>query len=192
MHPRAWKEGEPSVFPMNQPMGVLFGKIEDKDLEINQLGIAIRLYFLLLKCMIKVMIICFALSLPLVYLYANGKAYENEELSMMGKSARFTMGNLGQASHNCQFINTNMDWTIDIKCPSGSYITHLLDIGYQNKNDTRDDLQCRKYEKRSQIIDEDDEHYSLGEYSIQRFEKSGNKTKIEKIVQIRELFDKKC
>ena len=39
-------------------------------------------------------------------------------------------------------------------------------IGYQNKNDTRDDLQCRKYEKRSQIIDEDDEHYSLGEYSI--------------------------
>ena len=54
-----------------------------------------KTYMMTLKALVKMMLTCSVLSIPLLILYYNGEAFNNDSLpGIVDKSAFFTLGNL--------------------------------------------------------------------------------------------------
>ena len=97
--------GKYKKFPViSTPMGQLLSRGIQKPLETDCIGVAVAQYFRLLKAMVKIMISCFLLSLPSLIIFSNGKGYDNDwtYMSIIDKTAMFTMGNLGESMNECK------------------------------------------------------------------------------------------
>jgi len=77
-----------------EPTGFLNWRKETKVEDIDQLGIAVTLYFKLLKSIVMFFSFVVFMSIPLYILYSSGEMQASSNSSILSK---VTLGNLGQS-----------------------------------------------------------------------------------------------
>ena len=71
-HPRMVINGKNEEIPLCISTGRLLGAFEDKRQGFDDLGIAVSIYFKLLKSFISLFMVCSILCIPLYYIYSSG------------------------------------------------------------------------------------------------------------------------
>ena len=100
-HPRQIRDGVPRQIPICISTGGLV--CSKKELYgIDDLGIAVSIYFKLLKSLIWFFLICSMLCIPLYFLYSCGNVSRQASSSLQEYLSEWTLGNIGESSYQCK------------------------------------------------------------------------------------------
>ena len=149
-HPRLVKEGK---LPKDQselvpiPLCIETGSlttIEDRELcGLDELGIAVSIYFKLLKSLITFFMVCTTLCIPLFFVYSAGNFNESASTEWQKVLSEWTIGNLGESSRVCKERDVRLYDTMKIQCPPGTIIQSLDQFGLQKSSTSKTDKkQC--------------------------------------------------
>jgi hypothetical protein len=75
-HPHKVIDGEPKEVPFCISTGSMWASFQKQLYGFDDLGIAVSIYFKLLKAMTCFFIVCSILSIPLYYIFSNGDMYK--------------------------------------------------------------------------------------------------------------------
>ena len=92
-------------------------------------GMALSIYFRLLKAAIYFFCFATVLSIPQLFILAGGQA-SNEVNNALDKTlSKISIGNLGQAQKVCFKNNVKVYDKMTVFCPSGTKFKKLVDYG---------------------------------------------------------------
>ena len=97
---------------------------------MDELGLAVSIYFKLLKSIVLFFIVAALLSTPVYYIYSHGGMTASSTTTFL---SYFTLGNIGQTQWYCAQSNILSDAAsrrdLILQCPGGSNATELLELG---------------------------------------------------------------
>ena len=128
-HPRMVIDGKNQRIPLCIPTGRLLNSFEQKLQGFDELGMAVSIYFKLLKSFITMFSICSVLCIPLYYIYSCGDMSRQATGSLQARLSEWTLGNLGESSNVCKSNNLRLYDTMTLWCPSGTRIKKLKQFG---------------------------------------------------------------
>ena len=127
-HPRQIRDGVPRRIPLCISTGGLV--CSKKELyAIDDLGIAVSIYFKLLKSLIWFFLFSSMMCIPLYFLYSCGNVSLQASSSLQEYLSEWTLGNIGESSYQCKQRNLKIYDSIELWCPSGSKISSLEKFG---------------------------------------------------------------
>lgn len=151
-HPRIVVKGEPSLIPLCVDTGRLINSFGNKIYGLDDLGIAVSIYFKILKSFIVFFFLCSVVCIPLFFLYSCGDMSKQATGSIQESLSVWTLGNLGESSLICKKNNLRLYDTIPIWCPAGTKIKTLEEFGLQKVDAKNEDNQC------PQLVDEQEKN----------------------------------
>ena len=141
-HPRKIINREPTLIPLCIDTGRLLASSKNKVYGLDELGIAISIYFKLLKSFILFFVVCSVIASPLYFLYSSGDVSKQATGSTQAALSEWTLGNIGETSYQCKQRDLKLYDTMTLWCPSGTKIRTLERFGLQKDNATEDEMEC--------------------------------------------------
>ena len=186
-HPRMTRPGskEPCELPFCINTGTLGWGDKTKMFGLDKLGIAVSIYFKLLKSFIIFFLVCTLTACPLYYFYSSGNMSQQAAGQLQAYLSEWTLGNLGESSLVCKQNNLRLYDTLTLWCPSGTKIQSLEMFGLQKEKAEAGDNTC------PQTVDDEtqDLKLDLDEYcdldGLELYENAYYKTLMQQ-------FDKNC
>jgi len=121
-HPRQIINGEHRQIPLCVDTGRLMTSSGKELFGLDELGIAVSIYFKLLKSLTIFFVICSVVSVPLYFLYGCGDMSKQATGMVQQYLSEWTLGNLGESSQVCKQNNLRLYDTMTLWCPSGTRI----------------------------------------------------------------------
>ena len=98
---------------------------------LDEHGLAISIYFRILKSSICFFILLGIVTLPLLFLLSGGAVHEDASSAIDQKLSVFSIGNLGEEQALCRKANIKIYDSVQLSCPGGAPIAALLRYGLQ-------------------------------------------------------------
>jgi hypothetical protein len=130
-HPRVMVDGEPQQIPMSIDTGSLLSSSGKELHGIDNLGIAVSIYFKLLKSIITFFMVCSVFCIPIYFVYSCGNVSLQATSTWQEYLSEWTLGNVGESSYQCKQRDLKIYDTIELWCPAGSKITAVEKFGLQ-------------------------------------------------------------
>jgi hypothetical protein len=118
------KKGKPIPISICAKTGCHSAKRLNRYSDFDELGPGVNLYFKMLKYFSCCFFLFCIISLPSIFIFIGGGAYENEEMKTAGMIMRTSLGNMDEfISNSCAYTEISGDYPADIsinfKCDNG-------------------------------------------------------------------------
>ena len=140
-HPRMAIQGSPQPIPLCINTGSLMSSTKEL-FGLDELGIAVSIYFKLLKSLTIFFTLCSVVCIPLIYFYGCGDNAKQATGQLQQYLSQWTLGNLGESSQVCKENNLRLYNTMTLWCPSGTKMQSLLQFGLQKADAKEGDNIC--------------------------------------------------
>ena len=121
-HPRSIIDGEPRPIPLCIDCGSLVRINQNILFGLDDCGIAVSIYFKLLKSFIIFYTLLSLMCVPLYYMYSCGEMSKQATGAAQTYLSEWMLGNLGESSEVCKQKNLRLYDTLTLWCPSGTKI----------------------------------------------------------------------